>query len=81
MAGFREPGTVGVRRWCGDAPGKRLVLRITLAEPPGDLGLHQFRPEIEGVRAVFLHAQTGKQLERVLRDRVSLVIEDMDAVL
>src|SRR5262245_60863682 len=39
------------------APGERLVLRIALAEPPGDLGAHQLRPEIERMRAILFDAQ------------------------
>ena len=63
-----KPRAVLFRRGAADAPGKRLVLHIALAEPPGDLGLHQFRAEIEGVRAVVLNAEPGEKFESVLRD-------------
>ena len=58
----------------------RLVLRIALAQAPRGLRLHQLGAEIEGVGAIVLDIQAGKKRERVLRDRVPLAVEDMDAV-
>src|SRR5216684_8804731 len=62
------------------APAQILVLDVTLAELPGDLGPPQLDAEIEGVRAVILDAELGKQLEGVLRHAVLVAIVEMDAV-
>ena len=55
--GCFQPRLVVGGRVGGDAPIERLVLRVALAEPPGDLGPRQLRPEIEGMRAVLVHAE------------------------
>ncbi len=48
-----------LRQIGGASPVERFVLRVALAEPPGDLRLCEFRTEIEGVRAVPLDAESG----------------------
>src|SRR5690349_19769835 len=48
VPGLAKAGQVLVLRRVDRAtPSERLVLRVALAEPPGDLGAHQLRAEIE----------------------------------
>src|SRR2546427_6318974 len=56
---FSQPRQVFGRSVDRAAPIERLVLRVALAEPPGDLRLHQLGAEIERMRRVALHPELG----------------------
>src|SRR5262245_21991003 len=55
-------------------PVERLVLHISLAETPRDLGPHQFRAEVERMSAVAADVELLEQGERILSDMMCLAI-------
>src|SRR5215470_9206166 len=62
------------------APIERLILNVTLAQPPCDLGLHQFGAEIEGMGSIAPDAELGKQRGRILRDVMSATVVNVNSV-
>src|SRR5437868_2421275 len=71
MSDLPQTREILARRIDGGAPVERLVLGVALPQAPGDLGLHQFGPEIERMRAVRLDGEPREQRERVLRHMVA----------
>src|SRR5208337_2263253 len=62
-------------------PIKRLVLCVALAERKSDLGLGEFRAEIERVRAIRFYAELGIEGEGIARNMMPVAVEDMNAIL
>src|SRR3954468_6329096 len=76
-----ERGRILERPVGGAAPVERLVLGVTLAEAPGDLGLGELGAEIEGVRGIALDRELREKRKGVGPDRMDGAIVDVHAVL
>jgi hypothetical protein len=62
------------------SPLQRLILDISLAELPGDLGPRQLDAEIKSVRAVVLDAEAAEEVERAGGDAMLRAVVDVDPV-
>src|SRR6266487_2629975 len=59
VPGRFQPGAVLHRCICGASPVERLVLRVALAQSPGDFRLGQLGTEIERMRAIPFDTEPG----------------------
>src|SRR5579872_7492339 len=67
----------------GDAPAELLILRVMLAEPPGDFRARELDTEIEGMGAIMLDRgrEGRKKGEGIGRDAMEVTVIKMDAIL
>src|SRR5437016_864340 len=81
MPGRLEPRAILRWRVGRAAPVEGLVLRVALAEPPGDFCLHQLGPEIERMRPIALDPESIEQCQRIPPNMMAVAIVDVDAIL
>jgi len=80
VAHLAQPRQVLWRAIDRAAPIERLVLRVALAQAPGDFRLHQFGAEIEGVRRIVSELELREERECVLRHAMAVAVIAVNAV-